>query len=277
LFCWTIFDYPYGGRDVCRETARRGWFFCLGGMIQYSHMYQKRLWNIASLWERFAPHDHHNVSHHPLYLLQEYYDRDGISIYNPDFHLVDRFDFSSSLHPVHSDEYGSYSGLQNSQLMFLPKKPIYLFDNHNKIMQPVLEFYTLTGQCCDVVHIDAHPDDAVFPQEKPHRPNLERVQEYIHQTRISDFFDFISETSLIQNIHRYTKSSDFETYKHPQKPYLLSLDIDIFGREGDFIDDASKIRVIAQAWAGADMVCIATSPGFIDQDFAREIIKIFVK
>ena len=38
-----------------------------------------------------------------------------------------------------------------------------------------------------------------------------------------------------------------------------------------------KVRAIALAWGKADAVCIAMSPGFIDQEFAREIIEVFVK
>jgi hypothetical protein len=239
-------------------------------------MYQKRLWSLASLWEQYFVLDK-NIPRLPLHLIQEHYDETGISKYNPDFQIVEKFDFSSSIHPVHSDAYGSYRGLERSQLLFLDEIPVYLFDNHQKIMQPFLEMYTTTKQRFDVVHIDAHPDDAVFPQEKPHSYDLHNIQDYITQARISDFFDFVSEMHIISTVYRYTKSTDFEHFKKPNNPYMLSLDIDIFGREGGYIDDASKMRVIAQAWAGADRVCIATSPGFIDQDFAREIIGIFTK
>ena len=218
----------------------------------------------------------------------------NISIYNPDFHLVQEFNFSPSKKIVHRDSYGEYLGLNNSQVLFLDRKQIYLFDNHHKIIQAFLEYSEITGEGFDVVHIDAHNDDAVFPVEKPHQLEIRDVQKYIDQTLISDFFDFMSDASLqgedcaeldsvkqsqklIKKIHRYTKSTDFKEFKKPKIPYIVSLDIDIFGPEGDFVDLESKVRIIAEAWSDADVVCIAMSPGFINRDYAQEIIKIFTK
>ena len=299
----------------------------------------------------------------------------SISIYNPDFHMVQKFHFEKSEKPVHYDEYGEYFGLKYSQVLEKDGKLVYLFDNHNKIIQPFLEYVEITKvgskasyHGFDVVHIDAHNDGAVFASQKPHHLELKNVQKYIQQTKISNFFDFLSGLSsqgverkrnracaeldsvkqshsvipakagiqkygsvtptkvgtqnqasavipakagiqgssmydidsnfrgndtendelnenkdnacndkFINNIHRYTKSTDFQEFKKPQNPYILSLDIDILGPEGDFTDLESKIKIIAQAWCYADVVCIATSPGFIDQDFAQKIIEIFTK
>ena len=265
--------------------------------------------------------------------------KNNISIYNPDFHFVQEFNFEKSEKPVHSDEYGEYFGLKYSQVLEKDGKLIYLFDNHNKIIQAFLEYAEIikvgskaSYRGFDVVHIDAHDDDAVFAKQKPHHLELKNVQKYIQQTRISDFFDFLSGLSLrgveqkrniacaeldsvkqshvrfpepayrtgrlvsgfrvyqsdeipgqarndrfINKIHRYTKSIDFQEFKKPQNPYILSLDIDIFSPEGDFTDLESKIKIIAQAWRYADAVCIATSPGFIEQDYAHKIIQIFTK
>ena len=87
----------------------------------------------------------------------------------------------------------------------------------------------------------------------------------------------VQNDKFINKIHRYTKSTDFQEFKKPQNPYILSFDIDIFGPEGDFTDLESKIKIIAQAWQDAEVVCIATSPGFIDQNYAQNIIEIFIK
>jgi hypothetical protein len=135
-----------------------------------------------------------------------------------------------------------------------------------------------------VVHIDAHPDDAEFEGEKKSELDINNTQKYISQTRISDFFDALSGVLLggtkqsqyiLGDIHRITHSDSLEFFLPPEEPYILSLDIDIFGPEGDFAELHDKVRAIALAWGSADAVCIAMSPGFIDQEFAQEIIKIF--
>ena len=234
-------------------------------------MNQKVLWKIESLCQKyFTKNSKSTIDVMSLY-------KDNISIYNLDFKIVEEFDFSQSENVVHSDKYGEYKGLKNSQVLFLNGKPIYLFDNHNKIVHPFLEYYEVVGKEFDVVHIDAHDDDALFGGIKPQKTEIEKVESYIKKTRISDFFDFVSESNLIKKIHRYTKSNNFEEFKKPENPYILSLDIDIFGVEGDFVDLESKVKIIAKAWFEAEVVCIAMSPGFIDQRFAEDIIKIFIK
>ena len=82
---------------------------------------------------------------------------------------------------------------------------------------------------------------------------------------------------LVGTIFRVCHSDNFEFFLLPEKPYILSLDIDIFGPEGDFVDLKDKVRAIALAWSGAEAVCIATSPGFIDQEYAKKIISIMTK
>ena len=233
-------------------------------------MNRKILWKIETLWEKYYTKGIiSGVDILPLY------DKD-ISSYNSDFRFVESFDFSESLEVIHEDSYGKYRGLLTSQVLKRDGKYIYLFDNHNKIMHPILEFAELKREKFDVVHIDAHDDDAVFSGIRPKVLTLGSIQESIHDTRISDFFDYMSETNVINNIHRYTRSVEYDKFVIPENSYILSLDIDIFGEEGDFIDIDSKVRIIADAWKHADCICIAMSPGFIDQKFAAALVSLFV-
>ncbi len=265
-------------------------------------MNKKLLWKIEELWRKYSINICHSEldseSHSELSLretkqsklLFEKLYKNNTSIHNSDFHVVKNFNFEKSDNFVHKDDNSQYYGLKNSQVAEIKGKLVYLFDNHNKILHPFLEYVTLTrgslASSCgfDVVHIDAHNDDAVFVEhacqidrKKPQKLELKNIQEYIHQTRISDFFDFLSESNFIEKIDRYIKSNDFEEFKKPKNPYILSLDIDIFGPEGDFTELESKVKIIAQAWQSADVVCIAMSPGFIDQNCAQKIIEILTK
>jgi len=222
-------------------------------------MNQKLLWKIEELWEKYYKPGKGGTP----------------EIRSVHFKQVHEFSFESSLKIIHQDEYGSYLGLANQQVIF-QEKPIYLFDNHNKIIFALYEYFVENGSF-DVVHIDAHRDDALYSHQKPAELAPDTIKVFVDTTRISDFFDAISNTQMVSKIHRVCDSGAFLDYKNPEKPFVLSLDIDIFGPEGDFTSLEEKIRVIASAWGRAGVVCIATSPGFIDQDFARDVIETFVK
>lgn len=230
----------------------------------------KILWKIEELWNQFYKLEK-TIS--PS-VLGNYVN--GISKYYSDFHLVNEFSFKESNLIVHRDNYGEYKGLLNSQLLFKNKKPIYLFDNHNKMIYPIVELFNSLKQQIDIVHIDAHPDDAQFQGVRKNSLKPGEVEGYIKETRISDFFDALSETSIVNRVFPVTHSDSFEFFLPPEESYVLSLDIDIFGPEGDFCELKDKVRAIALAWSRADVVCIAMSPGFIDQEYAQKIIDIFI-
>ena len=245
-------------------------------------MNEKLLWKIEELWNtHFKDNKNSDIN-----VTKNY--KNSISKYYKKFHLVENFDFTESKDSVFSDDYGSYKGLQKLQVSMNSGKPVYLVDNHNEMVYPLLEITSQAGNDIpfDVVHIDAHPDDAKFQGKKPTNLSLGEVGEFIKKTRISDFFDAISDVSLrgtkqsqklVGTIFRVCHSDNFEFFLPPEKPYILSLDIDIFGPEGDFVDLKDKVRAIALAWSGAEAVCIATSPGFIDQEYAKKIISIMTK
>jgi hypothetical protein len=235
--------------------------------------YIKILWKIEELWKKYYKPMEVSESVRGLDISGNY--KNGISKYHHRFNLVKDFDFTESQKPVFFDDYGKYNGLKKCQILKRDEKLIYLFDNHNEMLYPLVEISEITKKIHSIVHIDAHPDNAEFQEGKPIDINLQNVQEYIIKTRISDFFDAVSETKMIGNIYSITHSDSFEFFLPPEEPYILSLDIDIFGPEGNFCELEDKVRAIAVAWARAEVVCIAMSPGFIDQDYAKEIIEIF--
>ncbi|MAQ77200.1 hypothetical protein CL684_01605 [Candidatus Campbellbacteria bacterium] len=235
-------------------------------------MNQKILWKIEELWKKYYKPD--NVSSISLEQLHGNYNNNQ-SQYHERFFMVDTFGFNESKNIVFKDDYGKYKGLEKLQVTMINDTLVYLIDNHNEILYPFVELKTVSDTIFDVVHIDAHPDDAEFQGEKKNELNLENIKEYIAETRISDFFDAVSGAQLIGNVHRVCHSNNFEFFLPPEKPYILSLDVDIFGPEGDFAEIEDKVRAIALAWSRADVVVVAMSPGFIDQKYAQEIIKIF--
>ncbi len=239
-------------------------------------MNKKVVWKIESLWEKYFLTTLNKRLSDFQKVVSKNYDVDGRSNYYSEYLLVNTFDFKQTEKPVFSDDYGEYCGLQNQQLCMSDGKPIYLCDNHNKMLLPFLEYYESYTKSTpiSILHIDAHADDAPFEAKKKKDISLVDLESFISQTRISDFFDALSETPIIARIQRVVDSQSFHYFEIPDEPYILSLDIDIFGDEGSFVDLETKVKVIAEAWLHADLVCIAMSPGFIHQNFAAEIIRI---
>ncbi len=191
------------------------------------------------------------------------------------FTLVNNFSPELSEESVFCDENNKqYKGLKQYELQFDEcLKPIYLFDNHNVALFSFFELQKSTGNTFDVVHIDAHRDDAIFPNAVCKPLSYANIEKEMKKCRVSDYLDYAVRAGLIGNIFSVTQSFEFESFVVPEKPFLLNLDLDIFGEEGSCVDLDIKVRTIAKAWGKADAVVLATSPGFIDQRGVFEVIK----
>lgn len=240
-------------------------------------MNQKILWKIESLCEQYAA----NMSFENIFDIQKIksrYSTDGISLSYPRFCLVDDFDFEQSKKPVFKDAYGEYLGLKRQQLQVIDERPVYLFDNHNEMIFCLHECFESQDKKKPlfVLHIDAHPDDAFFQGGKPKTVGAGNISFFIEQTRISDFFDALSEANIVSGVQRVTDSFSFDDFVLPEQNFVLSLDIDIFGEEGDFVGLEKKIEVIKKTWSRASAIYIAMSPGFINHGAATQLIKLLL-
>jgi hypothetical protein len=227
-------------------------------------MNEKILWKIQELWEKaYLPNHESSVP------------QSGWQHSTGCFVRVDVFTPASSEMPVMFDTAGQYYGMDQDVVIWHEKKPVYIFDNHNKALFAFLEIQQSFGNNLPIVHIDAHLDDAI-PNFSPDEITESNIHETYQQSRICDFISVSQQGGLIDNVERIVTSSQFDGYVLPEQPFILSLDIDIFGPEGAYIDLEKKVAVIAIAWSKAAVVTIATSPGFIDQQFAWKIIQSFL-
>lgn len=186
--------------------------------------------------------------------------------------------FQQSNTPVFTDEKSiQHTGLKESSYTVLNKKYVFLTDNHQKVLTPFFWCFKHLKSPLHIVHIDAHRDDATFPYHTQNSPNsLTNIQHIESQCRVSDYLDAGEKIGIIQQVISVTQSSEFENFSIPKESYILNLDIDIFGPEGEAVNLETKVKTIALAWKYSSAVCIATSPGFIDQDHAQKIIEIFI-
>ncbi|EFK97330.1 hypothetical protein LDC_0630, partial [sediment metagenome] len=123
----------------------------------------------------------------------------------------------------------------------------YVFDNHNKAIFAVWEQNKKCNRVFDILHIDAHRDDAIFGYEYPKIIDKNNIQENFEKSRISDYLDLMTKTSMIGDIKNITQSYEFENMEFPKKEFILNLDIDIFGDDGEVVDLELKIMRIVQS------------------------------
>lgn len=246
-----------------------------GFVMYYIDMNEKLLWKIESLWNEYYRSPRYCKVLFVKTTSESITDTFFVSGNSYSFTLTEKLSFEKTEKMVFNDSYGDYLGIKNNQVIRFEDKLIYLFDNHNKFLVPLFHLYKTLERPIKVLHIDAHEDDALYQDERPEQFNEKVLVELLEKTRISDFYDSLSGTQIISEITRFTHSQDFENL--PNSEYdILSLDIDIFGPEGDFAELEKKIAVIAAAMRQSCIVTIATSPGFIDQDFAEKIVTILV-
>ena len=273
LLCKKTFSSKYNQQGEKRGLAR--FSFSLLWYI-YVLMNEKLLWKIEELWnknfctEKLSSNGTRDTISQ---ILHKRFFASGLSF---SFISNKKFSFEESANFVFSDEYGCYKGFRYNQVTTKGDQLFYLFDNHNKFLVPLYHLYQILERPIKILHIDAHEDNALYQYERPEQFDEEVLIELLEKTRISDFYDSLSNTQVISEITRITHSQDFENLPYGEYD-ILSLDIDIFGPEGNFAELEKKIAVIAAAMPQSSIITIATSPGFIDQNFAVRIVKIFIK
>ncbi len=180
-------------------------------------------------------------------------------------------------------------GLKNFLLLqdaFRPQQKIYIFDNHNhafyfwhlaRLQNPSLR---IPGT---LIHIDQHRDSRI-PAEflSPTQAlNLDEVFRYTQETlNVGNFIPPAFKTGLIDEIVLIDSEKslkEFNPSSLTDKSIILDIDLDFFAPDLNYIGNNRKISLIHGLLALADIITIATSPFFIDQQLAfkwlREIFR----
>lgn len=184
-------------------------------------------------------------------------------------------------------EIKSFLGLENF-LKFPnpqnPKTPIFIFDNHNHAFY-FWHWYWISKehqQPLTLIHIDQHKDSRI-PAELlslEDAKDLNKVYEYTNEIlNVGNFIPPAFKTGLINQVfiidsstttsNPFGHQSDFD----PEKtPFILDIDLDFFAPEMDYIQNAEKYLLIKNLLAKAKIITIATSPYFLKQELAFEIL-----
>ena len=213
-----------------------------------------------------------------------YFERQNKSIYVPplieglpvQLEISDKIAFSE----VEDGVEKNIPGLKNFIYYRTNDKDIFLFDNHNhafffwmaaflqNVLQPGLKLIHVD------MHTDMHKPPFLFPFTLQQSFTLKDVFDYTNYTlHVACFIVPALRLGLFSDVEIIDSTLSFEN-TIPDK-FVLDIDLDVFTPEMDYIGYDKKMDKIQRYIEKAELITIATSPFFMDQNRAIELIHIF--
>ena len=137
-------------------------------------------------------------------------------------------------------------GLKNMIIYKYQDKDVYIFDNHNHAFYFWIKSLKKGNftKGCKLVHVDQHKDT-----REPENYNV----------------DIFSEVIIIDSSYGFNLDIEGE--------YVLDIDLDIFSKDMDYIPYDLKVSKIKDLIKKSKVITIASSPFFIEQDYAIKVLK----
>jgi len=157
-------------------------------------------------------------------------------------------------------------------------KEIFVFDNHNHAfcfwLYAFKNKYLNKGST--LVHIDQHTDmskpDKHFEQFNDGRFLMKDAFEYTNRVlNVGNFIVPAQEVGLFSKVHILNSQDKFIDFS--SKEIVLDIDIDLFIEGMNHFPDNIKLDKINDYFKYAKIITIATSPFFIEQNKAIDIVK----
>lgn len=172
----------------------------------------------------------------------------------------------------------SCKGLQNLVKFNHPKtnKPIVAVDNHNHVFYFWYEAWhnKLIERGVTLIHIDAHRDTRIPERILSHEEakDLEKVFEYTNSIlNVGNYIPPALEEGLVGELISITSEGELKEAE-PKAPFILNIDLDFWAPEMDYIDQEWSMERIRDWILKADLITFATSPFFIEQQRAIDIL-----
>ena len=154
-------------------------------------------------------------------------------------------------------------------------------DNHNHVFYFWFEARErgLIDDGATLIHIDQHKDmripEGAIDQSRLHQ-DLETVFEYTNTVlNVGNYIIPAQRMGLIDEVIMITGSPNegaTPASRLQGESIILNIDLDYFAPEMDYIDYDSRIQFIRKWMEKADLITIATSPFFVDQKRAIEVL-----
>lgn len=165
-------------------------------------------------------------------------------------------------------------GLKNLVEYKLNDKTIYIFDNHNHAfyfwMKSLKKKEFTKG--CKLIHVDQHKDMREPSSYEVNIENLDSVFTYVNKVlNVGNFIQPALKKEIFSEAIIIDSSYGFDTKVEGE--YVLDIDLDIFSKDMDYIPYDFRINKIKDLIKGAKVITIATSPYFIEQNYAIKVLK----
>jgi UPF0489 domain len=169
----------------------------------------------------------------------------------------------------------NFCGLKNFIHWQKEGREYFIFDNHNHAF--FFWAYALQKKRIDfgetLVHVDQHTDmrEPLKWISKKEFMDANQVFNYTNfKLNVGNFIQPAIKVGLFKSVEIIDSSVTFE--KSFSGPIVLDVDMDIFSAEMDYIPKSIKIAKIRAYEKQAKFVTIATSPFFLDQQKAIQLI-----
>lgn len=176
-----------------------------------------------------------------------------------------------------------FMGLEKLVCSITHNSPIYIMDNHNHALYCWYKEYLAwnIARWLPVIHIDQHSDmnNPVGWIDMGKEQNLDYIATYVNEVcTIADFIQPALRSGLVSECIQMRTEYTIMNYELwiIGGWYILDIDIDFWAPEMGIQEWDHTIQKTRQLIAGASMVTIATSPCFIDQDRALEIVTMLL-
>ncbi|MFR4807983.1 MAG: UPF0489 family protein [Peptostreptococcus anaerobius] len=154
-------------------------------------------------------------------------------------------------------------------------KEVYLFDNHNHSF-----YFWAKGlkegkvdRGIDLVHIDQHKDTREPDNYEVDFEDLVDVARYTTEVlNVGSFIKPAMERGIFKDL--YIIDSTYSMSAKRPDGYILDLDLDFFSEDMDYIGFDERLECVIGYVKNTDFITIATSPYFIDQKRAIEVLKM---
>ena len=165
-------------------------------------------------------------------------------------------------------------GLKNMIIYKYQDKDAYIFDNHNHAFYfwiKSLEKGNFT-KGCKLVHVDQHKDTREPENYDVDIENIDDVFRYTNEVlNVGSFIKPALKHNIFSDVIIIDSSYGFDL--EIEGEFVLDIDLDIFSKDMDYIPYNLKVSKIKELIKRAKVITIASSPFFIDQDYAIKVLK----
>ncbi len=165
-------------------------------------------------------------------------------------------------------------GLKNMVHCNIDDKDVYIFDNHNHALYFWMKSLGLNHftKGCKLVHVDQHKDMREPINYDVDLYDMEDVFRYTNKVlNVGNFIKPALKHGIFSEVIIIDSSYGFDL--NIEGEYVLDIDLDIFSKDMDYIPYDLRLNKIKDLIKNSKVITIASSPYFIEQDYAIKVLK----